>query len=616
MYNYTEHESNLPHSLNMFVDPQGSFDGRQQQHPQREHILNDDYPSQSSTVPHETLAAPPNEDATFQSFAQNEENDKDAPKCGARRAPQSTPRPSQNRAAFGKWKSKAIPGFPPADTPLPPGITAQKVFESYPNHVNDYFILALMREGKGAKAIDALIPGPPGRQKAGQSHSKIQLRISTIREAFPNEDFPITSTKRNRAPSDVSGNGARDSTGSSSAARTANGFSSSECAIKGVLRTTEALSGVIQRQETSGFAPESRHDQFTRSSWDLARSTGSLSQTTEPPLRLGRTSPVPFSATAVSDITLPFLQPLSLEAQIKVEFQKHKQLVFAAFYSEQPLSSSEMPQTILAHCTETYDAFSRELQVKSGMLDKKVLLNGLWEHPLSYLYRCIIQCFERLPEFRARVDDNCPKDQISKRIKTAILQDLLGRLHGWTKCLEAKLEVARQIKGHSQLHARTTANFRALSAQEDWQSRASRSQEGHTAYALQSYPLSVKTSVPVLIDGKDINPLGTRAGSNSCQVDRSKASDETTESHTFEHFFPAGLDQQAPRSDNLGTIVSSASTIGRADQTMDDAPAMTPSSLRHEFETYMEEAGKFINRETRGADLPPTSGKPQTTACH
>lgn len=398
-----------------------------------------------------------------------------------------------------------------------------------------------MREGKGAKAIDALIPGPPGRQKAGQSHSKIQLRISTIREAFPNEDFPITSTKRSRAQSDVSRKEESDSTSSNSAFRAANGFSSLECAVKGVLRTTDALSEVIHRRETSAPSSEIRPDQHTRSSWDLASPARSLFQTTEPPVRLKGTSPVLFSAAAVSGIPLSDFQSLSLEAQIKAEFQKHKQLVFGAFYSEQPLSSSEMPQTILAHCTETYDAFSRELQVRSGVLERKVLPNGLLEHPLSYLHRSITQCFERLPEFRARVDCNCPEDQISKSVKTAILQDLLGRLHGWTKCLEAKLEVARQIKGHSQLHAKTSSKFGAFSTQKDWQSTSPRSNQGQSTYAFQRYPLSMKTSVPVFLGCMYIKLLVSRGSSNPSQVHRSKASDKIAENHPLEDFFRLDL---------------------------------------------------------------------------
>lgn len=48
---------------------------------------------------------------------------------------------------------------------------------------------------------------------------------------------------------------------------------------------------------------------------------------------------------------------------------------------------------------------------------------------------------------------------------------------------------------------------------------------------------------------------------------------------------------------------------------MNDAPAMTPSNLRHEFETYMEEAGELIDQKTKEADLPPISGKVQTEVC-
>jgi hypothetical protein len=86
-------------------------------------------------------------------------------------------------------------GYLPPNLPLPARASAKDICQFFPNHIDDHVILTLMRDGLGAKAIDALIPPPKGMAKAAQSHSKIQLRVSAIKENFPSEPFPGTKQK-------------------------------------------------------------------------------------------------------------------------------------------------------------------------------------------------------------------------------------------------------------------------------------------------------------------------------------------------------------------------------------------------------------------------------------
>lgn len=461
----------------------------------------------------------------------------------ARQAALPAVRPSQNRAAFGRWKSKAIPGFPAANVPLPAGITAQEVLESFPNHIDDHVILDLMREGRGAKAIDALIPAPPGKQKAGQSHSKIQLRISTIREAFPNESFPITSTKRQGARGEVP----RDDemTSEDEAART-------QRAVSNPNQTGEQLALSIEgRGPATSFTPN-------------------LTQATRQPQQA---------------------QPL--DEQIWEEHEKHKDLIFDIYYCNQPLSRPETKQTIHAHCEENYDALSRELHARLGATwEKAILPDGSTENSLSYLRRSIFQCFERLPDFRARIDSDCPADQIHQQLMTAVLQDLLGRLRYSTRYLEGMLETRSKIRAHVTLHARHSA------------------QVENTLTTGQGTKVEMSSSVP----GSRTKPQTFTGLTSVNSVDPKDIEVPSRVSKDFPIPVTKDLPSQQPAQDagNVRTHVDSSKSdlvSEPVDHGMTDPPQTNPDNPRHEFDAYMSGAGEFVNHEAKATDLHPTTGK-------
>ena len=370
--------------------------------------------------------------------------------------PLAATRPSQNRAAFGKWKSKTIAGFPAANVPLPPGITAKEVAESYPNHVDDYCILALMRQGKGAKAIDALIPAPPGKMKAGQSHSKIQLRISTIREAFPNENFPITSTKRGRtrSRSEIPKDETTDSDNEHATFVTANHMSNSDHTAEGASASMNLHGAETQHQNRAVALGDGRHSSPTRSG-----AFGSLRQQVELPQLSESKDHVASFTPELLDPALWFRPTLPLEAQVKEEYQIHQQLVHDHFYCDRPFSPLEMRQTVQAHCAWIYDRISYNLQTKSGLKMEKFILRSGWsEHSISYLQRTITECFRGHPMFRAHTGLESLQEQVTKRFETAILQDLLGRLRDWTRYLKAQKETKRQTRAHQKLHSMASTN--------------------------------------------------------------------------------------------------------------------------------------------------------------
>ncbi len=598
-------QSPLDHS-GMFVDDQNSADG-QPQHPSPRNLPHQQsFPQNSATFPLDKPVTSAIRDPTFFVPSVDTQDAPLNPTTG--HAPSSTQRPSQNRAAFGKWKSKPISGFPAADTHLPRGITAQQVCESFPNHVDDHVILALMREGKGAKAIDALIPAQPGKPKAGQSHSKIQLRISTIREAFSDEDFPITSTKRNRASSEGSKVEALNSERGDALSMTTPRLSSSSHAITEAARSANLRGEKRKHTDVDGFPIGNHFGKLARASSDLAKSAPSH---WSPSMGAGQSA----RGLAASSISQPpnaaplLFQSSPLQAQIRRENQKHQQLVFDIFYGNQPFSQMEMAQTIVAHCAETYDSFSLALQVKSGsMLEKSFLPSGYSENSLSYLQRSITQCFERLPEFRARVNFDCPVDQIGTRFETAILQDLLGRLHGWTKLLEAKLEILRQIRAHKDLHERAARNVEVFQTKHYPESTPSGSHPGRTTYSSTIDPRLMEMSNE-LKGFEGTRPFETSANSTLLQHDKHDISDHSSGHLPETDSLPHQADRHTVRSHPTGPFVKSVSPVELSDHSMTDTPNVMPKNPRHEFELYMDEAGEFVEYESRAMDLPEVSGK-------
>ncbi|KAF7509459.1 hypothetical protein GJ744_008022 [Endocarpon pusillum] len=419
--------------------------------------------------------------------------------------PPAATRPSQNRAAFGRWKSKTIAGFPSANVPLPRGITAKEIAQSYPNHVDDYCILELMRQGKGAKAIDALIPAPPGKTKAGQSHSKIQLRISTIREAFPNENFPISSTKRDRArsrserPKDET----IESDNEHATFVTANHQSNSDHTAAGALASVNLHATETQHQNRAAVQSDGRHSTSTQSG-----AFGSLRQQVELPLLSESNDHVTSFTPELLDPAL-FPRTLPLEAQVKEEYRIHQQLVHDHFYCDRPLSPLEMRQTVEAHCAWIYDRISYNLQIKSGLKMEKMMLRSGWsEHSISYLQRTITECFRGHPLFRAHIDRESLQKQVPNRFETAVLQDLLGRLRDWTRYLKAQKETKRQTRAHQKLHSIASMNRSTAPNQMRLQSMST---QIHASSSLGPDQLKAfGPEDPMMTDAPRLNPGGAR----------------------------------------------------------------------------------------------------------
>ena len=213
-----------------------------------------------------------------------------------------------------------------------------------------------------------------------QSHSKIQLRISTIREAFPDENFPITSTKRRRERSKTPKDEAMSSDDEHVAPVTAHVAVSSNGASFGSTITKAPLtpgdSGLLKNVEDEGSAKGSGASRAP--ALEIFASPNRASSPTETPsirsevVGVSASSPTSPSANAVY-----LAQIQSNQEQIRKQHQKHQQLLFDIFFHNQPLSPSAMAETVQAHCAANYDAVSRELQARSGStFDKVILPNG------------------------------------------------------------------------------------------------------------------------------------------------------------------------------------------------------------------------------------------------
>ena len=598
MYCRDRRDQTLPDHLNMVVDSQDAPDNRRQDRPEGVQPQYQQSVQYSLNSPLPKVAGISGRDAAFNILVPYHWGESNTQVSDAEQDPPPAQRPSQNRAAFGKWKSKTIPGFPAVDMPLPPGTTAQDICKSFPNHVNDHVILELMRDGKGAKAIDALIPAPLGKQKAGQSHSKIQLRISTIREAFPNEKFPITTTKRNRPRSAAPQDEETSSDNENAIIATAEVVSSSYRAAASGLSMRRSYRGETHHQDIGELQRHRRREGSMSVSSHKDRSNFATtaspywSQSTRgaPSPRSEAIGPAAFFTPDVSKPASNPHQTQLLDYQIKEECDKHHHLVFGVYYGSQPLPQPEMKQTILSHCDGSYDAFSSQLQSDTGLALKKAILpNGKSEDSLSYLRRSITQCFQMHPAWRARIDLDCSEDQIHEPMGTAVLQDLFDRLHNWTRYLEARLEVARQIKTHRDLHAK------------------------HSSKALipttASQRMKMDASCSVTRSSRNTRPFGSRIHPDSNQANQSRVSIPISAQPPSEHSFSRQPGQQAANIDQVVDSRRLNQISGHEDHVMTDAPSTTPIKPRHEFEAYMEEAGEFVNREARAMDLPPVYGK-------
>ena len=570
----------------------------------------------------------------------------------ADQVPQVPSRPSQNRAAFGKWRSKPISGFAAVDTILPPEISAQEVCESYPNHVNDYTILTLMREGKGAKAIDALIPGPPGKPKAVQSHSKIQLRVSTIREAFPDEDFPITSTKRKRSRSMVP----KDEPTSSDDDNVAPTAVGASRGWKGAAARSSTM--IIPRtQHSVDHLQDTESDKTLRASdpekvsalGTFAASDSCPSRIGEPSLRWEAAGTPASSTTELGHDDFYHFQIQLLKQRIRIEYHMHKQLVFAAFYYTLRLPAIELVETVRAHCAAMYDSESRGLQGFCGTTFKKINLNhGESEHALSYLQRSIKMSFERIPSFRARVDPDCPQDHIDRRLEIAVLQESLIRLQSWTKHLESMRETERKTQAHKRLHEAADRDSDASFATSLQQmplppsSYLSTHPESSPAsvqvfrnhhFDPESGPWTSRTLSPIAtpidrplqtsVDARfteELSPTVKGRFEDGClsedpalrgrlHMNELEASNRPAVNFASAFRFSNGSDQER-EGRGEGFKPSKSSPMSEiSDHIMTEAPQLSALPPSQEFETYMEGAGAFVDHEARASNLPSASGK-------
>jgi hypothetical protein len=598
MYGYANPDQILPDRSIMFADNHGAgyngIDGYSPStHPQYlsppQPYLTSPLQNSIESSNHETMIDPPD---------RHDEPRTDASTAGEGQHARPTQRPSQNRAAFGKWRSKMMNGFAAADVPLPQGITAKEICQLFPNHVDDYVILALMRNGNGAKAIDALIPAPPGKRKAGQSHSKIQLRVSTIREAFPNETFPIASTKRGRARSQVLKDEATKSEDEDADGVTDDEFPGS---IYPIAR------GSSRKKSHTEAEPEHQHFGVISNNTPcfdpgISRGHGIPFQTGKQPLGLEVQDPSAFNSDNEADFS-PCLRPdvptilstglesathfavdasrvtshpgqnVLLDLQIKSEYQKHKRLVFDFFYHDMLLSRAEVEQTVISHCADMYDSICHELQAESGLLLRKATLpDGSSENSISYLRRTIKQAFERLPDLRASINLNCPQDQISIRLEKAVHQELLRRLEGCTRYLEGKLKTLKQIRRHQNLHARGIGNTEVIPIQQDW-TPTSQPAEGPNAGANKRIKMDTTSQAPQSLT--ESRPSASQASMNPSQI---------------------------------------VSEQGTTEQAMMDESESSEENSRDQFRDYMREAGQFVRSEARAADLPPIAGKQPSAA--
>jgi hypothetical protein len=665
MFHYGQEGQIEPDRSNLNFYSHGTPDPKQQNHSPLVH-MHQQYPRQPSlNLPLPEVAGPSSQDPSPNKPLQHERAEDVAQSIETDKPAKPPPRASQNRAAFGKWRSKPISGYPLADTALPAGISATEVCESYPNHVDDYVILALMRYGKGAKAIDALIPAQPGKDKADQSHSKIQLRISTIRETFPNENFPIMSTKRHRPKSVAAKDEAMNSreVGDGAAATVSWG---SDDAFAEVSNTDPSEIGKTPYQDNWTYSRNVRSSSSMIAGgrgFDL--NVGAFSsqdhggyQGERPPFQRRDPPPHPRASGNPADPAPAFApsashasQIQSLYLQIRTEHQMHQQLIFNVHYSSQPLSAPEMAQTVKAHCDANYDAEAHWLQDKAGStLEKIVMPNGIPENSLSYLRRSITQCFERLSEFRAFLDHSCPSGPKWERFETAISHCLLGRLRHWTRFLQGSLEIRRQIRQHQELHAAETRGVEVARSQHPWDVIASQFHAGQPRRSLHPDPFIPHSLQPSLrsevsdtsrtsFEPDDLtrhrvgtsilnrpgqiimneaswpasgNPPGVNnsASENIVIEKQPQLSAQGSANHSPEQCSSQHQYQLAVHASGAPQMSTAASPPETDDHTMTDAPNPILEERPHEFERYMEEAGKHVNQQARATDLPPVSGKP------
>ena len=390
--------------------------------------------------------------------------------------PQNKPKKHQSRAPFGKWRAKEMPGFPSSEASLPVQISATDICRLYPNHVDDYVIKDLMHQGMGAKAIDALIPAPPGKIKAGQSHSKIQLRITTIRLQFPNDYFPIPSTRRNRQQSSALQDETVFPKDESSSFHDANTIfaqdifqspSSKQAVSYHQPAQQHSVPNTRFRSQEPARLPSTHRSQILNTNIPrpsrLPSSQRTQSAFYEELIQAARPSITPVMATSIQ-LSQPFP---SLEDQIGAEYEKHQRLVFEAFCSAKPLFYPlETIWLCRDKCYSRYDAESWEVQKKLGRRVSKIKPPiGHIEHPLRFLQRCSLMRLEENLQMRAEVVLDCPLNEVPNRLEAANNKNVLGLLKIMTKELKDTMDVNQLLKAYASLLKSNMRERSAASAQ-------------------------------------------------------------------------------------------------------------------------------------------------------
>ena len=328
-----------------------------------------------------------------------------------------------NRAAFGQWRPKPLGGFPDHTTPLPPNTSAQEICRRFPNHLDDHVILALMRAGKGAKAIDALLP-PPQSGKAAQSHSKIQRRIILIREQFPHETFPIP--------------GSRPAT--RSVPTTTAGPSAAPAGPTG--------------NTTTGTAPGSAGDTTTGTATgptgNITTGTAAGPSGGNPPANTAAGAPVGSTTAAAGGLAAVqgsmALSAFILQNTIRTAYMQNLQLCANILTRLRPFSTTDPWPSAVAQCHRWYVAESQYFQAMAGRsLTFIVHPDGSAEHPLQYFHRSIRDCFQNEPAVRVAHLPGESVAQAEARLTVASSGHVLQTLHHLNVHLQMRLNMTMPL---------------------------------------------------------------------------------------------------------------------------------------------------------------------------
>lgn len=377
--------------------------------------------------------------------------------------PQQQAKRTQNRAAFGKWQAKVMSGFPGPAMMLPEDISDEDICRQYPNHVDDYVILRLMRKGMGAKAIDEMMPVEAGKKRAGQSHSKIQLRIGTIRREFPDEDFPIPSSRRRpRRVADAGANEGEDEEADQHQQASDEAPAPQQPSLPDA---TASSSTLVPAQDAARSAPPSSPPSAPPSVASHPSSRAASNHAA--PAGHGSLRELPAAAGhagpgGVPGPRLPHLEaadwnppPAEMSArllrEIDIQQHTHHELVHQAFYRFQA-HPRFMLNMVRRHVQARYDAESRRLLNEiPGRVERRILQNGVPEPALAFLMRCGAELLWRVDRYRVMVLNRWPHHEPRECIEAMALAHVLNLLKEMTRNLRWTIEANRQLDAYANL---------------------------------------------------------------------------------------------------------------------------------------------------------------------